>query len=59
MGKPQEDIETLFRSKGLAAVGGDPLADVIMAQNQRALAEGEELRPRRRYVVWGDVPVSR
>jgi ubiquinone/menaquinone biosynthesis C-methylase UbiE len=58
-GKPQEDIEALFRSKGLAAVGGDPLADVIMAQNQRAVAEGEELRPRRRYVVWGDVPVAR
>ncbi|HTQ33887.1 MAG TPA: class I SAM-dependent methyltransferase [Stellaceae bacterium] len=56
MGKAQEDIEALFRAEGLAAVGGDPLADVIMAQNQRALAEGEELRPRRRYVVWGDVP---
>ena len=58
MGKPQEDIEALFRGKGLAAVGGDPLADVIMAQNRRASAEGEELRPRRRYVVWGDVPLS-
>jgi SAM-dependent methyltransferase len=58
MGKPQEDIEALFRAKGLAAVGGDPLADVILAQNQRALAEGEELRPRRRYVVWGDVPLA-
>ena len=58
MGKPQEDIEALFRSKGLAAVGGDPMADVIMAQNQRATAEGEELRPRRRYIVWGDVPLA-
>jgi ubiquinone/menaquinone biosynthesis C-methylase UbiE len=58
MGKAQEHIEALFRSKGLAAVGGDPLADVIMAQNQRAAAEGEELRPRRRYVVWGDVPLA-
>jgi len=55
-GKPQEDIEALLRAKGLVAVGGDPLADVIMAQNQRAAAEGEELHPRRRYVVWGDVP---
>jgi ubiquinone/menaquinone biosynthesis C-methylase UbiE len=55
MGKPQEDIEALFRAKGLAAVGGDPLADVIMAQNERAVAEGEELRQRRRYVVWGNV----
>jgi ubiquinone/menaquinone biosynthesis C-methylase UbiE len=58
MGKPQEDIEALFRAKGLAAVGGDPLADVIMAQNQRASTEGEALKPRRRYVVWGDVPGS-
>jgi ubiquinone/menaquinone biosynthesis C-methylase UbiE len=56
MGKPQAEIEALFRAHGLAAVAGDPLADVIMAQNQRAAAEGEELRPRRRYVVWGDVP---
>jgi ubiquinone/menaquinone biosynthesis C-methylase UbiE len=59
MGKPQEEIETLFRAHGLAGVGGDPLADVIMAQNQRAAAEGEELRPRRRYIVWGDVPHGR
>jgi len=58
MGKPREDIEALFRGTGLVAVGSDPLADVIMAQNQRALAEGEELRPRRRYVVWGDVPLA-
>ena len=58
MGKPQEEIEALFRSKGLAAVGGDPLADVMMAQNRRAAAQGEELRPRRRYVVWGDVPLA-
>jgi len=58
MGKPQEDIEALFRAKGLVAVGGDPLADVIMAQNRRAAAEGEALRPRRRYVVWGDVPAG-
>jgi len=56
MGKPQQEIETLFRAHGLADVGGDPLADVILAQNQRAVAEGEDLRPRRRYVVWGDVP---
>jgi ubiquinone/menaquinone biosynthesis C-methylase UbiE len=55
-GKPREDIEALFRAHGLAGVGSDPLADVLLAQNQRAVAEGEELRPRRRYVVWGDVP---
>jgi ubiquinone/menaquinone biosynthesis C-methylase UbiE len=57
MGKAREEIEALFRTKGLTAVGSDPLADVIMAQNERAAAEGEELRPRRRYVVWGDVPL--
>jgi ubiquinone/menaquinone biosynthesis C-methylase UbiE len=58
MGKPQEEIEGLFLAKRLVQVGGDPLADVIMAQNQRALAESEELRPRRRYVVWGNVPLT-
>jgi ubiquinone/menaquinone biosynthesis C-methylase UbiE len=58
MGKPQEDIEALFCAKGFAGIGGDPLADVIAAQNRRALAEGEELKPRRRYVVWGDVPLA-
>lgn len=58
MGKAREEIEALFRAKGLAGVGSDPLADVIMAQNERAAAEGEELRPRRRYVVWGDVPLA-
>lgn len=57
-GKPQAEIEALFRAKGLAAVGGDPLADVIMAQNRRAADEGAELRPRRRYVVWGDKPAG-
>jgi len=56
MGKPQEEIEALFRAHGLTGVGGDPLADVILAQNQHALDEGEELRPRRRYIVWGDKP---
>ena len=50
----REPLEALFRAHGLAAIGSDPLADVILAQNQHAAAEGEELRPRRRYVVWGD-----
>ena len=56
MGQPQEKIEALFRAHGLADVGGDPLDDVIAAQNARAAAEGEELRPRRRYAVWGNKP---
>jgi len=55
-GKPMEDIAALFRAHGLAAVGADPMADVILAQNERAVAEGEDLRPRRRYIVWGDQP---
>ena len=59
MGKPREDIEALFRAHGLVDVGGDPLADVILAQNRRAAAEGEELRPRKRYVVWGNKPRTR
>jgi ubiquinone/menaquinone biosynthesis C-methylase UbiE len=58
MGKPREEIEALFRAKGLVGVTSDPLADVILAQNQRAVAESEELRPRRRYIVWGDVPLA-
>lgn len=57
-GKAREEIEMLFRAKGLAAVASDPLADVIMAQNRRAAAEREEIRPRRRYIVWGDVPLA-
>jgi ubiquinone/menaquinone biosynthesis C-methylase UbiE len=56
MGRPQEEIVALFRAHGFANIGADPLADVILAQTARATAEGEELRPRRRYVVWGDVP---
>lgn len=59
MGKPQEEIEALFSVHGLVNVGSDPLADVILAQNRRAAAEGEELRPRKRYVVWGNKPATR
>ena len=57
-GKAREEIEALFRAKGLAAVASDPLADVLAAQNERAVAEGEDLKPRRRYIVWGDVPLA-
>jgi SAM-dependent methyltransferase len=59
MGKAQADIEALFRAHDLVKVGGDPLDDVIAAQNRRAQEEGEELRPRRRYIVWGDKPAAR
>jgi SAM-dependent methyltransferase len=59
MGRPQEEIVALFRAHGLVDIAADPLADVILAQTARATVEGEELRPRRRYVVWGDVPRAR
>ena len=35
---------------------GDPLLDLVAAQEQRLVEEGRERRTRRRYVVWGDVP---
>jgi len=50
-----EDIETLLRAHGLVRVGSDPLLDLVAAQEQRMVAEGRERRPRRRYVVWGDI----
>ena len=56
MGRPQEEIVALFHAHGLTDIGVDPLADVILAQTARATTEGEALRARRRYVVWGDVP---
>jgi hypothetical protein len=35
---------------------GDPLRDLVAAQEQRMLDEGRERRTRQRYAVWGDVP---
>jgi ubiquinone/menaquinone biosynthesis C-methylase UbiE len=54
-GRSREEIETLLSAHGLANVSGDPLLDLVAAQAQRMVAEGRESRPRRRYVVWGDV----
>lgn len=55
-GRPQTEIETLLKSRGLVNIGGDPVPDLIEAQRQRAADEGgSDHRPRRRYVVWGDV----
>ena len=54
-GRPREEIEALLRTHGLAHVTGDPLLDLVAAQEQRMIEEGRERRPRRRYVVWGDV----
>ena len=55
-GRPQAEIETLFRAHGLVNVGGDPVPDLIQAQMRRMTAEGMEPVMRRRYVVWGELP---
>ena len=55
-GRPQSEIEALFRAKGLVGVGGDPVLDWVEAQRQRMIAEGGTPRHRQRYVVWGEVP---
>jgi ubiquinone/menaquinone biosynthesis C-methylase UbiE len=55
-GRPQAEIEALFRAHGLVDVGGDPVPDLVQAQAQRMLEEGMESRVRRRYIVWGDKP---
>src|SRR5207248_1638285 len=55
-GRPQSEIEALFRAKGLVAVGGDPVLDWVEAQSQRMIAEGGMPRRRQRYVVWGERP---
>jgi ubiquinone/menaquinone biosynthesis C-methylase UbiE len=54
-GRPREEIKGLLRAKGLAGIGSDPLADLVEAQVQRMIAEGQEPRRRHRYVAWGDV----
>jgi ubiquinone/menaquinone biosynthesis C-methylase UbiE len=55
-GRPQTEIEALFRAHGLVNVAGDPVPDLVQAQAQRMAAEGMEPVIRRRYVVWGEVP---
>jgi SAM-dependent methyltransferase len=54
-GHAQAEIEALLRAHGLVHVGGDPLLDLVAAQEQRMVDEGRERRTHRRYVVWGDV----
>ncbi len=54
-GRSREEIERLLEAHGLVNVGGDPLLDLVAAQEQRMVEEGRERRSRRRYVVWGDV----
>jgi len=55
-GRPRDEIEALLRSKGLAGIASDPLEDLVDAQVQRMVAEGQEPRRRHRYVAWCDVP---
>jgi ubiquinone/menaquinone biosynthesis C-methylase UbiE len=55
-GRPREEIEALLRAHGLLNVGSDPFQDLVAAQEQRMIDEGQERRTHRRYAVWGDVP---
>jgi len=55
-GRSQEEIEALLSAHGLVNVCGDPLLDLVAAQEQRMVEEGRERRTRRRYAAWGDVP---
>jgi ubiquinone/menaquinone biosynthesis C-methylase UbiE len=55
-GRPREEIEALLSAHGLVNVSGDPLLDLVAAQEQRMIEEGQERRTHRRYAVWGDVP---
>ena len=54
-GRSREEIVKLLETHGLVDVGSDPLLDLVAAQEQRMIEEGQERRTRRRYVVWGDV----
>jgi ubiquinone/menaquinone biosynthesis C-methylase UbiE len=55
-GRPREEIEALFKARGLVEVGSDPVLDLVEAQAQRMVEEGGQRQTRQRYVVWGDVP---
>jgi ubiquinone/menaquinone biosynthesis C-methylase UbiE len=54
-GRSREEIVGVLKGHGLVNVASDPLADLVAAQEQRAVAEGREPMRRLRYVVWGDV----
>jgi len=55
-GRSREQIEALLTAHRLVNVASDPLHDLVAAQAQRMVDEGQERRTHRRYVVWGDVP---
>jgi SAM-dependent methyltransferase len=54
-GRPHEEIEALFKARGLVNVGSDPVVDLVEAQGQRMVEEGGKRQTRRRYIVWGSV----
>ena len=54
-GPSRVEIESLLEGHGLVNVTGDPLRDLVAAQEQGMIEEGRELRIRRRYAVWGDI----
>jgi ubiquinone/menaquinone biosynthesis C-methylase UbiE len=54
-GRSRQEIERLLQAHGLMNVSSDPLLDLVAAQERRLVDEGQEHRPRRRYVVWGDL----
>ena len=53
-GRAREEIEAVLKAHGLLEVRSDPLLDLVAAQEQRMVDEGQERRTHRRYVVWGD-----
>jgi ubiquinone/menaquinone biosynthesis C-methylase UbiE len=55
-GRLRAEIEAVLRAHGLRNVRSDPLADLVEAQAQRLVAEGQQARRRQRYVAWGDTP---
>lgn len=57
-GRSRDEIETLLKVHGLVNVGSDPFLDLVAAQEQRMVEEGRERSTRRRYIVWGELPVS-
>ena len=54
-GRPREEIAALLKTHGLVNIESDPLLDLVAAQEERMVEEGQERRSHRRYAVWGDV----
>jgi len=54
-GRPREEIAALLDGHGLVNIASDPLLDLVAAQEDRMVAEGQERRTHRRYAAWGNV----